>query len=85
MVIRCTGAHLVVEGEDDTAEYAECPWDWEKEEIEEYLKELCGKEILENPALFTQSPDTATVNQMREEIKLVRRIIKKYKAMLDML
>ena len=77
--------HVVVEGDDDIAEFAECPWDWDKEEIEEYLKELLGKEIIENPALFAQPLDSYTHEQRLEEMKLLSRIIKKYKVMLDML
>jgi hypothetical protein len=32
--------HEVFGGEDDIAELVECPWDWEKEEIEEYIAKL---------------------------------------------
>ena len=77
--------HVVVEGDDDIAEFAECPWDWEKEEIEEYLMELLGREIIENPALFTLPSESYTHEQRMEEMKLLWRIIKKYKVMLDML
>ena len=43
-------------GEDDIAEMSECPWDWQKEEIEEYIAKLFINEVeefcLKNPAMF---------------------------------
>ena len=36
-----------MEGDDDVAEFVECPWDWEKEEIEQYIEALQIREIAE--------------------------------------
>ena len=32
--------HLVAGGDDDIADFVECPWGWEKEDIESYVESL---------------------------------------------
>ena len=66
----------------------ECPWDWEKEEIEEYIAKLFFKEVeeflLENPALFEQY-ESLTPEQVLELGWFLAKTLQKYKAMTNML
>ena len=80
--------HLVVEAVDDIAEFAECPWDWEKEEMEQYMKVLHLEEIEEalrnNLGTFGRY-ESLTQEQKDELEKIIIRICKKYDAMMNML
>ena len=80
--------HEVFGGGDDIAEMVECPWDWEKEDIEEYITKLCFKEVeefqLENPALF-EPYESLTPEQALELGRFLAKTSQKYKAMTNML
>ena len=80
--------HLVVEAGDDIAEFAECPWDWEKEELEQYMKVLHSEEVEEavrnNIAAYGQY-ESRTEEQKMEFEKIIIIICEKYEAMMNML
>ena len=80
--------HEVVEGDDDVAEFAECPWDWEKEEIEQYIEALHFRKIAEvfdtSHAAYGQL-ESWTRDQREELMKTVARIIEKCRIMMDIL
>ena len=77
-----------MEGDDDIAEFAECPWDWEKEEIENYIKALHYDEIVEvldNSQTVYGEHESWTDDQKAEIFKTVVKIIEKSGVMLKML
>ena len=78
----------MVEGDDDTAEFAECPWDWEKEEIEKYMKVLLADEVMEfarnNLRRFGQL-ESWTQEQIQESVNTIIGIAGKYSDMMNML
>ena len=80
--------HIVETGENGIAEEADCPWEWEKDEIEEYVNALFVKEMVE---LYRDAPDPATLDQSQMQAvverynKLGYAIAQKCKARLAML
>ena len=81
--------HEVLGYEDDgDDEFVECPWDWEKEEIEEYLAKLFFMEIQkfrqENPE-FLQPAASMTSEQAKELCNFYLKTVKKYEAIKKML
>ena len=77
-----------MEGDDDVAEFVECPWDWEKEEIEQYIEALQIHEIAEvfdtSQAAYGQL-ESWTHDQRVELMKTVSKIIEKCRVMRNIL
>ena len=77
-----------MEGDDDVAEFVECPWDWEKEEIEQYIEALQIREIAEvfdiSQAAYGQL-ESWTRDQRVELMKTVAKINEKCRVMRNIL
>ena len=77
-----------MEGDYDIAEFAECPWDWEMEDIENYIKALHYDEIVEaldNSQNAYGQHERWSDDQKAEVFKTAVKIIEKCGAMLRML
>ena len=77
-----------MEGDDEVAEFSECPWDWEKEEIEQFIEALHFREIVEvfdfSQAAYGQR-ESWTRDRKDVFFDTVARIIEKCKVMMNIL
>ena len=79
--------HPVVEGDDDIAEVVECPWEWEKDEIEQYLHILLSEAvtgIVRNYLAFGETDDWSG-EQRDEFVKAIARVTDEYRGMKKMI